>query len=199
MKPRLSLLPTTIPSEWRNLLNRVKAAAPSAMLGGGCLRDLFMFRTINDLDVFVRQDHPGDEAGEFAAARTVIRETHPQLLKVAHEPYFTHTFNVRRVEYYGSPLGWPPVNLIGVAEHILTSPAALAADFDFGLCQIVYDGTQVYASEAFHNDVENHTFTITLPQTEDQHENTMKRYERLRQKYAFELVPYLGKDEDDLF
>ena len=178
-----------IPNWWRVLLNRVQLKAPKALIGGGCLRDLYLNRPIADVDLFV----PEGESG----VREVVNLTHPKLTRYAYEPYFTHDQHVRQIGYFESAvLDVPPINLIHVSAHTC-EPWTQIERFDFGLCQIAFDGEQLYMSSAFGRDVKQKTFTYTRnPDTEAQRTNSMARYERLSKKYeGWKLVMPTPKEE----
>src|SRR5689334_11499331 len=42
-----------IPIEWREMLHTLQQAYPSAVIAGGCLRDLVFGGAVKDIDVFV--------------------------------------------------------------------------------------------------------------------------------------------------
>jgi hypothetical protein len=65
---------------------------------------------------------------------------------------------------------------------------AVIKDFDFGFCQVAYNGTYVKATEAFKHDITHQQMNLN-----DDRTTTPERVQRLRQKYPdWELGPGAG-------
>ena len=166
----------SIPREWSKLLSRIQQKESRALIAGGCLRDHYLERPVADIDIFV----PDDETG----AAGVIRYDRPVLAKSVPKPYFTHDSDVRQIGYYESAEErLTPVNLIHVSSYACT-PWDQIERFDFGICQIAFDGQQLFMTSAFGRDVKERTFTYLRQEpSEAQHEASMGRFERLSLKY----------------
>lgn len=168
---------TGIPAEWQMLLYRIQRKEPRAIIAGGALRDHYLGRPVSDLDIFVPVGG-GDAAG-------VVELDRPKLVHQVPEPYMIFDSEVRQIGLWASDiLDITPVNLIHVSDYVCT-PWDQINRFDFGVCQIAYDGRQLHMTSAFCRDVSQKTFTYTRTSpTEAQHEQSMKRYARLQAKYA---------------
>ena len=171
-----------IPLVWQVVFGNVQAAAPKAMMAGGCLRDLFAEKPVNDIDIFV----PVESLFE---AEKAIKLTHPAMTKTIAEAYLTHDTDVSSIWYYQTLLNnLPPVNLILVSEERCTLDYQLTR-FDFGICQIGWAGGELLHTEAYSRDVENKTFTLKDRQSDTQYAHSMTRWDRLSRKYPeFTLV-----------
>jgi hypothetical protein len=163
-----------IPLEAVLVLNRVQADVPQAIVAGGCLRDAINERPINDIDFFVPDR-------SYYTACEIVSETHPKLVKTIHEAYFVFNNDVREVRYYEGE-GRIPVNVIAVTEGTCT-PEQQLGRFDFGICKVAWDGKRLWKDLAFDRDQADETFTLLVPQTDQQRDYSMQRYGRLQAKY----------------
>ena len=166
----------TIPAEWQVLLRDIRAVAPEAFLAGGALRDLDNGRVIKDLDVFLSTD--ADMADVMTAMRKHGYTTVGSDLSL-REDYGSLGVGVTGIlELRHSDPGVPPLNFIRVEDATVD---AQINRFDFGICQIAYDGETVSRTMAYLLDQDAHTFTII--RRDDGDERALRRWERLRQKY----------------
>ena len=166
-----------IPVAALSLLKRVQnGGVPEAIVAGGCLRDTIMGREVNDIDIFVPDT-------KVMLAQYAISETHPTCVKSIPEPYFTFNIDVRTVLYYDPKDGvkWPQVNIIGVSGEC--TPDAQLERFDFGICRVAFDGVRLWKDLSFDRDQRDETFSLLVPQTEEQRKFSLKRFERLLEKY----------------
>ena len=76
----------------------------------------------------------------------------------------------------------PELNLVQLAESF--NPADIIMRVDFGLCQIGADVLGVTSTEAYARDKANQTLTLTRAETVEGVRRSLRRYERLAQKYT---------------
>ena len=168
-----------IPAAWTELLTKVQAVSPQAIIAGGCLRDLYHDKPIADIDLFV-------PAWYINLVGDMIQEERNTLSKTIHEAYFTFNPDVREVRYYEGD-GMIPVNIVGV-EGECTLDVQLDR-FDFDICRIGYDGKELRVSDAFLQDSSDYTFTLRGDQTPDQQRHSLQRFLRIGEKYqGYKLV-----------
>lgn len=165
------------------LLSRIQAIDPTAHIGGGYLRDTYFSRPIKDVDVFANVEH-------VDALTNELRKTHPQVTETIPvgeaERYETFDASVAGViEFAGfrrlhvsSPT---PVNLILRSDGL--SIAENLARFDFGICRIAHDGTNLIVAPEFDADRMTRCFTLCKCENADQYVQSMRRYSRLVAKY----------------
>lgn len=173
-----------VPREWTDLLTRLSEVIGPVVLAGGALRDLDNGRQVKDLDFFV---HAADQKA-FVSMASRLREA---------------GFSLKHSMPAGSYLqGWTEevVGLIDLSEGVgpnelpaqivvINAPLSTVRErMDFGLCRISYDGYAVYRSYSYKHDVDNHTITLLRPGSNAQVRRSLKRYERLRQKYDWPLI-----------
>lgn len=131
---------------------------PEFYLAGGFFRDLLNGREWKDIDVFI----PGDEPLEDA------EECHRyDLAKVAEFTFNKHLVNVIKLNH----------------AHTFES---ILERMDIGLCQIGMKGHEVFATQAYLDDVANKTITVLHPPESEQDYDHLKR---VQAKYPdFEVV-----------
>lgn len=177
--------PIPLNAHW--VLTRIKKEVPRAFIAGGCIRDTILKRPVSDIDVFVPH-------GEEYLAREAIAHSHPKHTKEVPEPYFIMHTDVRTVNYYEGEDALP-VNIIGITQG-LDNPKAQLERFDFGLCRVAWDGKRLWKDLSFDVDSRDETFTLLFTQSDDAHENSMRRYARISQKYpGWKLVDKTKEEE----
>ncbi len=155
----------------------VRQHAPEAFLAGGALRDLDNGRAIKDLDVFLSAD--ADMASIMTAMLVHGYGIVGTDLSLSEE-YGSLGVGVTGIlELKNLDSSLPPVNFIRVEDHSIN---AQINRFDFGICQIAYDGERVMKTTAYLLDRQAKTFTVM--RRDDGDERALRRWERLRQKYA---------------
>ncbi|WP_375292273.1 hypothetical protein [Sphingomonas melonis] len=142
-----------IPPAWTELLHRIQAVCPTAVLAGGALRDLNNGREVKDLDIFIscRAEQLADramqdlgEAGFAIAWEKGDTTCYPedQNLEV-----------VAIMDLLGFDL---PVQLIFTnwdTDRILDR-------FDYGICRIAFDGEKVTTQACYHEDKRDRVFRL---------------------------------------
>lgn len=171
-----------IPTLWADLLARIQTLVPTAVLAGGALRDLDNGRPVKDLDVFV----PAGTCMFEMEAR--VYATHRGISAICNGDYIDSACEVERTTTFAGRFDFdtletpPDLNIICLRTGC---DVQLIADrVDFGLCQISWNGRYLYHSAEYEVDKANHTLTLTRVDSADGFERSMKRYERLAQKYV---------------
>jgi hypothetical protein len=152
-----------IPQEWKDELAKLREVCPSAIIAGGCLRDLYCGRAPKDIDFFAL---PPEREMPF--------------------PWVGSDMDYEGMEYVLAVLTRhdkaPPLNLIFYDGA--DSVNELLESFDFGLCQIAFDGFNTLVTPAFLWDFKYGVFTMRHT---DRIERSKLRYERINQRYGWPL------------
>lgn len=148
-----------VPDEWQKILFELKAQDDSTVLAGGALRDLWCGKKVKDLDFFSNKmvDYPGAYA-----------------MRLAHEEYnVPEVAVVRECRRYSKP----SIQLI--THHRQTLQDTLNS-FDFGLCQIAWDGYRYHHTQYFLDDFLHGKFTlrnvVSLEKSKMRYARFAKRY-----------------------
>lgn len=157
-------------------MERVRSSLPSAYLAGGAIRDYDNQRPVKDLDVF------------FTEVNFDRRALEDSLVNLGyfyknHCPgaYMDAAREVDGSTNYVSTEGQPELNLIQLTPDF--NPASIIERVDFGLCQIGADALGVDYTPAYEFDRTNQVLTLTRGESVDGVRRSLKRYERLSQKY----------------
>ena len=155
-------------------LTDVQKHYPDALIAGGFLRDTATGRTPKDIDIFIpHQELPRG----FPLASELSVEGGAQ--------YASGT----EVECLWDLTGYElPVQIIMLRPGM--DPVERSQNHDFGICQIWWNGVgQAEYSEAFIHDIRHKTFTLTHCEDESEYKRSIRRWDRLSQKYPeFSLV-----------
>lgn len=157
-----------VPRIWRFQLDRLLEADYTAIIAGGCLRDLYCNRIPKDIDIFISYEKPQ------AAYGRVAHFLGGEWTSKDYDQITAHC----EITYVARQKGYLPTEIIGL------SPIKAAIDiirrFDYGLNQICIDGDKLVYTEAFEKDFKEHTFTLTHAAT---YERSLKRYKAWAKKY----------------
>jgi hypothetical protein len=164
-----------LPVAWSALLGLLRTVLPSAYLAGGAIRDFDNGRTVKDFDVFFTEGEANIDMVEGALMGLYAYKNGcpGEYMDAAREVMGTQT--------YRSLTGLPELNLILLEKEF--NPASIIERVDFGLCQIGADPLGVEYSAAYEFDHANRCFTLTRAESVDGVRRSLKRYERLKQKY----------------
>lgn len=155
----------TVPAGWQKILSRVQQKDRTAVLAGGCLRDLWCGKPHRDLDIFVSKDF---QFGTDVRSRS----THPAYQSQLRN----HIISVYVADYMGQE-----VNVIHVRGNLLLEPIRLIRNFDYGICQIAWDGKEFITTPAFQTDYKYKRFTMVDGRS---YERSKARWEtKLRMRY----------------
>lgn len=87
-------------------------------------------------------------------------------------------------DIYGFEL---PIQVIELGPNI--DPAERVKELDFDFCQVWHDGRSIHFTEGFTEAVRFRQVTLSRCEDEKQFERSMRRWDRLKQKYPdFTLV-----------
>jgi hypothetical protein len=180
------------------LLKEIQKVAPEAFIAGGLLRDLansLAIEKLKDADVFFSVTH-WEEVVE------VVKQSHPEV-ECIESTYKWRGDDGRNVgvvhECRSKVEGILPVNLVAMAlPPEETTVEAIISDFDFGMCQIGFDGEKIIATEAFWEDQAYSKFTLTRCLDWYDFDRSMERFKRFEAKYSempSRLAEMLGVDK----
>jgi hypothetical protein len=140
-----------IPGAWRGVLSTLHLAGIPAVLAGGAMRDLYCGREAKDIDIFtlgLESDIPSKiikclkGSWDFKSYTTFTR---------GYEIDFVLERTAKRKDE-------KCLQVIGVSAK---STLELIQEFDYGLCQIAWDGARIVYTQRFLTDFLNGTFTLT--------------------------------------
>lgn len=155
--------------EARSMITGLRVMFPGAIIAGGYLRDIFFGKPPKDVDVFVpklAEDNP------FVVCGSLVPECAGQ---------YMHAEEVGMVFKTPWTVDGLPVQIIEMAEGL--DPAERVALHDFDFCQVWTDGWAVHGLGKL--ELVEATRTVTLAHCEDgaQFARSMRRWERLSQRY----------------
>lgn len=182
-----------IPLEWRSLLHTIQQIDPKAIIGGGCLRDLDREHQLRELTIKRDWDRiaiPPKDIDVF------IHEVPYQLITVTEDRYGEFTSDSVSGEESAKAdstiieqrlweiKGLPPINILRCSSDIV--PVERFARFDFGLCQIIFDGQRLLFTDAYLTDRHDKTFTLLRYTNDFAHANSLERFARFQagQEYS---------------
>lgn len=173
-----------IPISWRTKLNEIQETFPDAVIAGGCLRDLYHGVEFKDIDIFV----PNADKPDIQQALDEYRKDHSFCVtrnikaKKDYQQWAAVSQEIENV--FTMKIGNLSIDVIGTS----VSPDKVIERFDYGICQIQYDGFNVRHSDWFKHDVMNQKFTLIRCDKQEDWDRAMKRYQKLLLKYpGYEL------------
>lgn len=155
------------PGKALEILQEVNKRIPGAIIAGGFLRDILLRREPKDLDIFVPyQGEAGVFQGAGAAPMAGCYDMTGEVFSVWELPGYAL-----------------PVQIIEMQSGL--SPEERAAKHDFGICQVwmTPEGNWNVTPE-FHLDSEANVFTLRVVENQGEFNRSMRRWLRLREKYA---------------
>lgn len=177
----------SIPDEWVRLLKQLQEQDPTAVIAGGAIRDMYCLKKpVKDLDFFVKV------YAEFRQFRNAPPE----------RDYQGANEFIDGVLYYPSALPLPINVVIGKGYE---STYQLLETFDFGLCQIAFDGVRIIKTWAFDWDLRRYEMTMRLgARQHHRRETSLARFQRWQEKYpeftlAEDHEPAIKEDIGDTF
>jgi hypothetical protein len=166
------------PREWLDTLDLIrKAGGTDAVIAGGAVRDFLLGRPVKDIDVFLRS------RGELEDER-IVKAAYPnagQLSEFDRAEYGIQMPELSSVWTNSDPdpfFGSEPVQLIFQNSDVTFT--SLFQSFDYGLCRVGFDGSNVILTDDFVKDAFGMTMTLLHPTP-----NSAARYVRLCQKYPY--------------
>lgn len=175
-----------IPGLISDVLGWVQRIDPTAIVGGGFLRDLALGAEPKDVDIFVG---PAFSAAKFVA-------TYPGWIVVAsydtaasYGPAFSD--ELKAIFTLVPPHGWalpgPPFQVIQMNRAMTV--ADQLDRFDFHACRAVFDGLCLTVGDRFWDDIQNRTLTYALEPSDDRRaRRAERRAERLTARLGLRAV-----------
>ena len=169
-----------IPRQWRSALAAVQLLAPDALMAGGCLRDREHGVKVKDINIFVplRQALP-DLARAFAQK---MRDDGWQNVAFSNDKTYGEPGNA------GRPLagivdatypGCPTIQIVAGAWDM----DRVLPEFDFGICQIGFNGKKIIRTPDYGFDKARRVFRI-VPKIDDRmFVRSINRWARIKERY----------------
>lgn len=168
-----------IPLDVCGILSRIQSIAPLAVIGGGALRDADNDRPVKDLDIFIPCRGEADAVDiMFSLGKLDFAVSYEQ----SQESMYPEDQNLEvvAVAEMGITAAGTPIQLI-FTNHGFTKQSDR---FDYGICQIEFDGKELYRSEAYLEDQQRKVFRLARDrETPMAMRGSIHRYARLVQKY----------------
>lgn len=163
-----------IPTAYAASLAAVREVFPGALLAGGALRDLDNDRPVKDLDIFA----PDVPDLDILRARAALLAPNCVVgVMGGYESWATEEcVGVLDIDIPGLT----PFQLIGLRS----GPETILPRLDFGICRIGFDGNDVIRTDEYLADQATRTFTLLRCDDDAQRERSLKRFERLSEKYV---------------
>lgn len=178
-----------IPAKWKVILSMVQEIEPKAVLAGGALRDLDNGRPVKDLDIFVSCC----SAREFEQTIFAFSQQwgEPVVPYIRDESYCVLNDRIMGVAEW-IRLGIS-VQLVGLHLLDVWCPEGVIDRVDLGLCQIAWDGIEIYTTKFYDDDKSNEKITlVNKGQTPSQLLHSVRRYIRLTEEkykgWRFDMV-----------
>jgi|SRR5687768_8466652 len=181
----------------QNVLDALHSAGiTSAIAAGGIVRDVLFGKTPKDIDIFISHDEVNKlkETGIserlggtleclFSSEYSAIPDVHSIYNLQQELPIDWRALKEEVIQQLKDfiPSGELPVQII-VIENGMT-PRERLDTFDFGFCQVGYDGKEVVYTDHFLRDFQNETVTLVFCENEKEFKRSMKRYDRLKDKF----------------
>ena len=166
-----------IPSHWRKFLAKAQEEDPKALLAGGCIRDTWCGKHHKDLDLFVTKQI--SYSGELD--KDYMGNWKSRITESGLREYKECTKSIRGV----TEGKWNGEDINIVTFTPWSSPAEMLEEFDFGICQIAYDGKEIITTPAFHWDYKHGVFTMMHGR---RYEKSKGRFERINQRYGWKMA-----------
>jgi hypothetical protein len=150
-----------IPHEWKVKLSSLQETFPKAVIAGGCLRDWWTYRTrdVKDIDFFIPST-TDSELQTYLTNQDVIYSKSDKYGNFGN----TDVTSVCKTDKY---------------EYVALRNDRILERFDFGICQIMFDGEALTYTDQFVKDIEARTFTLLRADNKTQYDRSVRRFERL--------------------
>lgn len=199
----MNRLEINIPQRIIDALKNIQIEIPDAAIAGGFLRDIYFGKQYKDIDIFIPHvsnisDVLFGKMEEFKYEPTVV-STNFYATEMHGASYMPQTEVTRVWNLEQIYLTWEDkqraynLNINDQFQIIMLAEGLALKDrihgYDFGVCQIYFDGNDCWATDAFMKDAENKTFTLTFCEDEEQFARSMRRWNRLTSRYSeFDLI-----------
>jgi hypothetical protein len=163
---------TTIFDYTEILTGVIQRVAPEAHIAGGAVRDTLLHKPINDIDVFMSDEHMGEAAALLRSACAYVMVGEWKQYLGFSDPAMTRVAKFEKADQT------IPICIIGLRPNYANVKANLSR-FDFGICMTAFDGKHTIRTEEFNSDAENRTFTLHRADNQQQFAYSMCRYEKI--------------------
>ena len=179
MSAIVTLKPSDVPKSWLKELQRLQSIHRNVVLAGGALRDLDLGLPVKDLDFFIAvgdesEAHHlnklmgGEEVKDWDALDEDDRRCYPDSMR-----------EVIHVADLGKKVGGKTAQLIFINWGIWN----IMDRFDYGLCQIMFDGERIKTTKAYEKDKKEKTLTVVRADSAAALASSVKRYRRWADKF----------------
>lgn len=165
--------------EWKQVLAQVQEVFPGAVIAGGALRDTHAGKPVKDVDVFIPvaeyDMETVDRIQKFAAAMNAT----PHKLSAPAGGY-----DVKHIPDDADRDLWAIYTYHGTEYEydfiFCTEEACDTTTFDINICQVMYDGDDVYGTMAFW---QGHDEKVIKLMNVNRTDRNAKRIARIAEKY----------------
>lgn len=158
--------------DYAAILATLREIAPAAHIAGGAVRDSILQKSIQDIDVFMSEEHVEQAAARLRFACSYVKVGEWKQYLGLSDPAMTC---VAKFEKADEAL---PICIIGLRPEF-ARPEANIARFDFGICMAAFDGQHTIRTPQFDQDVEAHAFTLCRADNLAQFTYSLSRFEKI--------------------
>jgi hypothetical protein len=160
-----------IPKAWRSALASVQVSYPDAVIAGGCLRDREEGVKVKDIDIFIPSATTDRDEGRRVLNR--LKADGWLDLQVINDK----TYNGERISMAMETKfpGCPVLNIV-VGPYDLK-------EFDFGICQIEFNGKRIHRTRDYNLDRAEKQFRLIPAVPDSEFIRSLARWHRLKEKY----------------
>lgn len=163
---------------WKPLLADVRHVAPSAIVGGGAIRDLFLGGEIKDIDMFVPL---GESRGNGPESFSLDWSVKTQILPVGYQGVMRdEVYGVVEYRHVGHNL---PIQIIHLELPSEGFGEAALSRMDFDACRMSWNGNAIAGLEVLREVERTKTFTLLHCEDEKQAGRSVTRAGRFKQRY----------------
>ena len=155
--------------DYTTVLATLQQIAPEAHIAGGAVRDTILKKPIQDIDVFMKDEHVEEAAALLRSACSFV--------KVGGWKQYQAFSDLTRMAKFEKADETIPICIIGLPDF--ASPEDNIAHFDFGVCMCAYDGKQTIRTAEFDQDAKAHTFTLCRADNPEQFAYSMLRFDKI--------------------
>lgn len=178
----MNLTIPNIPSAYNEALDHIQTAFPEAVIAGGCLRDLILYRQdIKDIDIMIYGNPKvAAETGEIIENSRLFKDYRFEQFKSGLQTYAMNFNDV--VNVWNSQ----PMHDLGCRVQLImlqceVNSESVASRCDFGICRIAYDGCRLFLHDDFLYDLKHEVFTLRKNSYIESH---AKRWLRFKDRFT---------------
>ena len=161
-----------IPDKWLEIMQLIAKYSNNCFLAGGAIRDLSWSKPVKDLDFFVSEFQQDEMEIDLNLMGSNIDYRGMKYIQVA----------------FSCIIQGIDINIL-VIDHV--DMQTLLRRFDFGLCQIGFDGNTIHKTQEYLWDAKYNIMTLY---DTSRYSRSIKRYMRLYEKYPYPIsIPILDQ------